>query len=301
MLEQGINGHWEKPWISAGEDGRLPYNAASNRPYEFANAVMLMFEAIERGFEYSGWMTFNQAKELNASIKKGAKSSVVIFRDYFGVDENGQRIPKSKIQDALNAGKEVNRKWYLKYYRVFNIEEINDLPESFYLKPDPVVLTPTEKDQRCEEFLHSTGAKIIYRKGDRAFYRLATDTITLPLPDQFKTTGGLYETAFHELGHWTGHPTRCDRPLDKAIFGDKDYAFEELIAELYACYTASFNGMSLNMTNNVAYLKSWLKAIQSNNKHIFSASSKAQFALNWTLHNIVRKSQTTQNYLSSIS
>jgi antirestriction protein ArdC len=70
----------------------------------------------------------------------------------------------------------------------------------------------------------------------------------------FKSAATFYATAFHELGHATGHKSRLDRDL-RSRFGEKAYAAEELIAELCAaflCAEFSLDGDKLTLHGDPA-------------------------------------------------
>ena len=79
--------------------------------------------------------------------------------------------------------------------------------------------------------IQESGIHVAHVHGDRAFYNLQSDTVTLPERAQFATANGYYQTALHELGHATGHPERMDRDTLKhgaGHFGSVEYAREEL-------------------------------------------------------------------------
>ena len=121
---------------------------------------------------------------------------------------------------------------------------------------------------------------------DKAFYSPAGDFICLPNKERFVTPGTFYESAFHELGHWT--EPRLD--WDRKAHG---YAMGELVAELTACYVASEldipNGESVE--NHAAYLKCWLEGMRGDAGFIFKAASMAAKTTDFLL-SFVRESNT---------
>ena len=137
----------------------------------------------------------------------------------------------------------------------------------------------------AEEYVKNTGA-IINHGGNRAFYQSATDQITMPPKASFiKTTDATaeqnyYGTLFHELTHWTGHKTRCDRTLANG-FGTEAYAYEELIAELGACFQSVEFGIEPLEINadHKKYIASWLKALKGDVSFIYKASAQANKAV----------------------
>ena len=86
-----------------------------------------------------------------------------------------------------------------------------------------------------------------------------------------------YSVLFHELGHWTGHEKRMNRDIRNS-FGSQDYAFEELVAEFFSAFVSAQNGFTSKITNNAAYIESWLTALENDKKFAFMAASKAQKA-----------------------
>jgi len=108
---------------------------------------------------------------------------------------------------------------------------------------------PFEREQRFafetvhsgERILANSGAKITHDQRDSAFYRPSTDSIHLPPKEAFNDAPGYYGTALHELAHWTGHPSRLNRPTlnDSYRFGDLNYAKEELRSELASVFIAA--------------------------------------------------------------
>ena len=106
-------------------------------------------------------MTFKQAQELNAHVRKGEKGSLVVYAN---------SITKTEDDDA---GDEVEREiHFMKGYTVFNVEQIDGLPEIYYARPE-AKLTPVERIARAEAFFANTGADIRHR-GDRAYLRMRT-------------------------------------------------------------------------------------------------------------------------------
>src|SRR5580698_4909353 len=156
-LEQGVR-PWVKPWSADNATGRITRPLRHNGvPYSGINILMLWASAIEQGFAAPSWMTFKQALELNAHVRKGEKGSLVVYAN---------RITKTEDDGS---GNEVEREIrFLKGYTVFNVEQIDGLPEIYYHRHE-TKLTPVERIAHAEAFFSATGADIRYR-GDRAFY-----------------------------------------------------------------------------------------------------------------------------------
>ncbi|MDT7953494.1 MAG: zincin-like metallopeptidase domain-containing protein, partial [Acetobacteraceae bacterium] len=132
-----------------------------------------------------------------------------------------------------------------------------------------------ERHQKAEAILANSGVPIRHVPGDRAFYRLTEDTITLPERGQFPSGDGYYATALHELGHATGHPSRLARDMAHP-FGSEGYAREELRAEIASLMLGEQLGIGHDPGQHVAYVGSWIKALQQDPREIFRAAADAE-------------------------
>ena len=65
----------------------------------------------------------------------------------------------------------------------------------------------------------------------------------MPNKQRFGSELDVITILFHELGHWTGHKDRLNRSgvVQSWEFGSPEYAFEELVAELTACFLLSIS------------------------------------------------------------
>lgn len=277
LLEKAQAPTFKQPWVNIG--GGAPCNAHSKREYKGVNWLLLSFIAMSKGYHLNRWLSVRQANELNGRIRKGEKASPVVLykRTYF--DKNGNRYTPEQVQTISKEemkAKEIYSKSLLYEYHVFNVAQIEGLPSEFYLIPNFQALTEFEKDEQAESLLTLSGAKINYC-GNVAFYSSAIDEITLPTRGQFVGKEPFYEVAFHELAHWTGHPDRLNRKK-KGEDDKKDYAIEELIAELTTAFVCASLGFESVITNNAAYLRNWVEALQQNNKIILTICADAQKA-----------------------
>jgi antirestriction protein ArdC len=142
------------------------------------------------------------------------------------------------------------------------------------VKPD--LGTEPERLANVEAFIEATGASITHKLSNEAFFSPVTDSITLPLREQFDTVQGYYGTTLHELTHWAGGAPRLDREKGR-IFGDNAYAAEELVAELGATFLAAHFGIEVEPhPEHTNYLASWLKALKSDSKALYRAAKAAQ-------------------------
>ena len=271
-LEQGVR-PWLKPWQASG-DGRIALPRRHNgTSYRGVNVVLLWGEAIAKGYTASLWMTYKQATELGGQVRKGEHGSLVVYAD---------RITKTETTES---GEEAEREIpFMKAYTVFNVEQIDGLPEQY--RPAPALPLPAEQRQAsAEQFIAHTGATIQHG-GDSAFYAPSRDCIQLPPFPAFKDPESYYATALHELTHWTGHASRCDRAFEKSPrFGSEGYAFEELVAELGAAFLCAQIGITPEIrADHAAYLAHWLTVLKQDKRAIFSAAAHAQRAADFLLN-----------------
>lgn len=266
-LEQGTR-PWLKPWSVTHTAGRITRPLRSNgQPYRGVNVLLLWGEAMAKGYSAPLWLTYKQAQELGAQVRKGETGSLVVYAN-------------SVTRTATNEkGEEQEREIpFMKGYTVFNAEQVDGLPAHYYAQPAQP-LPAAQRIEAAERFTAATGATIRHG-GNRAFYAPAQDVVQLPPFEAFKDAESYYATALHELTHWTGHTSRCARDFEKGHrFGSEGYAFEELVAELGAAFLCADLGITPEpREDHAAYLASWLKVLQGNTRAIFSAAAHAQRA-----------------------
>lgn len=262
---------WRKPWSSEhlAENVCRPLRW-NDQPYNGINTMMLWAAAADKGYKSPYWMTYNQALELKAHVKKGEKSTQVVYAD---------KILKDKRQEE-GAAQEVEQKQeyvpFLKLYFVFNAEQIEGLGERFYNGPEPKEsINCDSRIFALEEFFKQTKADIRHG-GNRAYYSQDQDYIKMPHFETFESAQAYYATLAHEMTHWTKHETRLKRNLGGKKKGDEGYAKEELVAELGACFLAADLGFQpKSIEQHSAYIQSWLKTLKDDKKFIFTAANQA--------------------------
>lgn len=276
QLEEGT-APWQKPW-TAKQEPHLPYNPNNNKRYRGINTLNLMAQ----GYSDPRWMTYKQASSLDAQVQKGEKGTLVQYWKF--TDEKNQTDDNGNIvKDAK--GKPVKIKVKLErpkvfYASVFNAEQIQGLP--------PLMIEPVSEEQqwqnqaRAENLLNASGAKIHHDQANRAFYSVGKDSIHLPDKAQFDEANKYYATALHELGHWTGHPSRLGRDLANP-FGSEAYAKEELRAEISSMILGEELGVGHDPSQHTAYVKSWVSALKNDPIEIFRAAADAEKVLTMLL------------------
>lgn len=267
-LEHGVR-PWVKPWDAGNTAGRILRPLRHNgTPYRGVNILLLWGSAVEQGFACPIWMTFKQAQELGAHVKKGEHGSLVVYAD---------TLHKKETDEAT--GEEVEKDIpFMKGYTVFNVEQIEGLPVHYYAKPEQPATAEEERNDALERFFRQTGAAIRHG-GDRAYYSITGDYVQMPPFPAFRDAESYYATLAHEMTHWTRHPTRLERDFGRKQWGDEGYAKEELVAELGAAFLCADLGITPETReDHAAYIASWLKALKDDKRFIFTAASHAQKA-----------------------
>jgi antirestriction protein ArdC len=267
-MENGIV-PWQKPW-NAKEN--RPMNLVSKKPYRGVNFWLFVMLQHERPY----YLSYKQITELGATLKKGSKGFPVVFwkiNKYANVNNDGEVEMKTVP--------------YLRYYRVYNVEEVDGLPDHIFPKQAEEELD-FKPIQACKNIVENwTNRPVVKHGGAAAYYMPTFDEVTMPQPKHFRSGEEYYSTLFHELVHSTGHKSRLDRhkKFPNHKFGSKDYSQEELVAEMGAAYLCGFAGISNKVIDNsAAYLKSWLKRLQDDKKLFFNAASMAQKAVDYMLN-----------------
>jgi antirestriction protein ArdC len=276
QLEQGVR-PWHKPWNAEHAAGRITRPLRCNGlPYQGINILMLWDSADTQGFACPIWLTFKQAQELGGSVRRGEKSSPVVYASSY--KKECQKSDKDTEEQEI---------FFLKQYAVFNVEQCQGLPGHYYQlkkKPDDSL----EPIRQAAEFFENTKADIRIG-GNRACYVATEDHIRMPHINTFEDAESHTATLAHELAHWTKHSSRLDRDLGRKKWGDEGYAMEELVAELGSAFLCA----DLDITPEVRadhadYIASWLKVLQNDNRAVFHAASLASKAVEY-LHGLQPK------------
>jgi antirestriction protein ArdC len=270
-LQQGI-----VPWVQPWKNGNqlcllgLPVNGLTRRSYSGINILLLWSALEEKGFTSPYWLTFKQCIAMGGSVKKGEKGTHVYFADKF--------VPKREKARAEQDGDEASAIAFLKRYTVFNVEQCEGLPVGLFGKVEP--RQPRETLREAEALIGATGADFRIG-GDQAFYVPSEDFIRIPHQTAFTDQINYYRTAFHELGHWTGHKSRLDRNLTTK-FGTGDYAREELVAEMVTAFVCASLGI-VPTVRHADYIGNWLQVLKEDARAIVKAASLASKACDFIL------------------
>lgn len=271
-IERGP-GEFQLPWHSRGNI-MAPRNIASRKAYQGVNIVALWAASFHLGYSSGVWGTYKQWAEAGAQVRRGEKSSYVVFYkelEVAGNDGDGEGDTETRL--------------FARATPVFSAEQVDGY--SLAVADMPTVIEPIA----AADAVVRASQAVIRHGGSRACYRPSTDEIQLPPMADFTGTPtstaqeAYYSTLLHELTHWTSHTTRCDRQLGKR-FGDDAYAMEELVAELGAAFLCAELGVTTGPRDDHAqYLASWLKVLRADKKAIFTAASQASKAATWLRRN----------------
>jgi antirestriction protein ArdC len=269
-LEDGVV-PWRKPWN--GEEG-MPRNLITKKAYQGINVFLLSC----LGYKSPYFLSFNQAKKLGGSIRRGEQAELVVF--YKWVD----LVDKENDEPVLDKNGQPKKIPMLRYYYVFNLEQCHGI--------DPKHV-PEIKERHFEPI---TKADLIVRGmpeipqikygENRASYSPLFDTVNMPAKNSFVSDEEMYSTLFHELVHWTGHESRLKRKgiVESSYFGSEKYSQEELIAEMgsaFLCSTAGIENKTID--NSAAYINAWLSKLKNDKKLIVIAAGQAQKACDFIL------------------
>ena len=268
-LEKGQR-TWLPRWQGKHAAGPVSRPLRQNgTPYRGMNTLLLWAVSMEKGFISPIWMTYKQAQELGANVRKGEKGSLVVYANTLNKTETNED------------GKDVEQKIpFMRGYTVFNVEQVEGLPAHYYAQP----VNPLPVEQRMEaadRFVKATGADIRYG-GYSAFYAPDPDFIQMPHFETFTDKEAFYATILHECCHWTKHKTRLDRDFGKSKFGGENYAREELVAELGAAFLCADLGITPEVReDHAAYFDSWWVVLKNDKRAIFIAAVQAQRAADY--------------------
>ena len=265
-LEKGT-GLWEQGWSG----GSAPVSAITGKQYNGVNRVFLLLASMEKGYSDNRWLTYKQMEdkgwhfktdEEGKSLGKGAGVAI----EYFELRDKETKQPFDRHENVYPLRK---------YYRVFNGDVIEGIPERKRAEHDPA-----GQNARAEAligFWSDTESPIRYG-GSTAYYSPKSDEIHLPQKEDFVDMPEYYSTALHEIGHRTGHEKRLNRSLS-ADRSSSEYAAEELRAEIASMFLEQDLGVAVkdkHIENNSAYIAAWKSSIKEDPNILFKAIADAE-------------------------
>jgi len=268
LLQQGTV-PWRKTWNAASNQ---PKNLISKKEYRGINVFILACQ------EYSSpyWLTFKQVQDKGGHVIKGSKSCPVIFWKWLDKRDAG-----SDDADTVTVNGKIPM---LRYYSVFNLQQIEGIPSPPATETIINTFTPIE---RAEQIIAGMPLKPrINYGGNQPAYSPVLDYVKMPVREAFESPEEYYSTLFHELSHSTGHASRVGRKgiLEPSYFGSHEYSKEELCSEMSAAFLCGHAGIERTIENSAAYIQGWLKALKNDKKLLIHAAAQAQKASDYILN-----------------
>ena len=267
LLEQGTI-PWHKPWNASSN---YPKNFVSKKEYRGINVWLTACQNYESPY----WLTYKQASDLGGHIKRGMKSTPVI---YFQLLDKKDALAKDS--DTRNTGKIP----LLRYYSVFNYCQTEGI-----IAPDSEETTTDHQPLPLPEqvFKNMPLRPELKFGGNRAYYSVTLDYVQLPHLNTFESPEEYHNTLFHECVHASGHSSRLARKsiLEPSYFGTHEYSKEELVAEMGAAFLSGYCGTEhKTLENSAAYIQGWLKALKNDKTLLIHAAAQAQKAADYILN-----------------
>ena len=268
-LEAGVS-PWRKPW-SASATVTRPLRACGT-PYRGINVLYLWAQAEAHGYQSPRWMTYRQAQELGGQVRQGEHGTMAVFYKSYAATST----------DAATGDEATEQRRVLRAYTVFNVEQIDGLPDRLTAPPPPRPVGDDAHRSEIDAFIAASGARIVHG-GNVAYYTPALDRIHMPHAADFETYAAYGATAAHELAHWTGHKSRLDRDLNNR-FGDDKYAAEELVAEIASALIGADLALPVtHLDNHASYIGHWLKILRGDERALLHAAARAEDAAGYLL------------------
>lgn len=198
-----------------------------------------------------------------------------------------KRRSVASLQDLQEIAKKYVPRFKDNNYSRIQIAKI--IHDAIQKKLDSYLVLPNERSEisfePADNLLKASGAKIKFGGTKASYTHKPIDLINLPNKTLFASMADFYQTAFHELSHWTQPNDRVGRTVK---FEDKQeaYAFEELVAEMSACFLTAEIGVPMAnemLPNSKSYISVWIAKMKNDPKYIFAAASQATKIVDYLL------------------
>ena len=290
LLDQGQLPPWEKDWRDSANS--VPVNAVSMKPYRGVNRWMTLLTHMIMGYQDPRWLTYRQAEALGGHVRKGEKSTEIVFWKRVPVrdrEDDGGNGPQGGGQPGgAPVGEDGKPRTYpmLRSYRVFNLDQTEDCRIEPMPQPEAQDHDPIEQAEAIIAGMPNPPAFQTYQNANHApHYAPAVDTVRVPGMGRYRSTEGYYNTVFHELVHATGHPKRLDRFELDANAGDLHaYGREELTAAMGSAMLAAHAGtLAAVIERDASYIRHWRDTISADKPMIVRSATLAQRAVDLIL------------------
>jgi antirestriction protein ArdC len=258
MLNKGIV-PWRSPILGTSRAG-YPKNLATGKPYRGVNVFLLAHAAFEKGYESPFWLGYDQARSYGGNVKRGEKSTQVVFWKPTEVDD--ERTGTTR------------RRYVLSHYNLFNVDQTEGLKMPV---PAPDAAPPIDPVDAAQAIVkaYQAAPKIKHVGKDRApAYDLGEDLIELPMAKRFPSREAYFGTLFQLLSRSTGHRSRLDRKFDDAT--------EQLISEMSAAFLCGEARIAPpEIENASSYISSCLGRFKREPRLIINAAGAATRSADW--------------------
>lgn len=272
--------HYIKPEYMPMQRG--PENPFNQNRYSGMNRMFLTLLNIFGIKKSNCYGTFLQISGAGGKIKRGAKGIHVIYYSRSYYDTEASRTIGEKKYSLLTEQEKAKIKVFPKAGTnvVFSLDDVDGIDTAAFQEQGGAVdmVNSVEWIQEIEEFVLNTGCAVKTGETPTAYYNGLTDSITMPPIEAFIDTSHYYGTLFHELIHYTGNK------LGRNMSGlEKQYSFEELVAETGAMILGAEFGVYENLTSSCAYIKSYLKSFEGSHEIMGDVFSEASRASNYLI------------------
>lgn len=278
-MEAGKAFFWEP-----GYTAHRMVNAVTGKPYRGGNAISLMAASEAKGYDDPRWCTFNQAKENGWHVKKGEKgTSIEVWKAY--------EVEKDKEGAEGEEPKKETRFWRVAGYTVFNAKQIDGIPALPERTPEEIAAERKKQIAELELLIKNSEAAIYHDQTGANFYSPSDDTIHVVPQDEFNSIDQYYATVSHEIAHSTGAEHRLNRNI-KNVFGTKDYAKEELRAEMASMFIQQEYNIRFDerhYKNHAAYLTSWAQVLKRDPNELYRAAREAEKAVDYMKSRMIER------------
>ena len=321
-----VDQSWRKQWA----DENFQQQGFTGHIYRGENAFNTFETAVKNNYTDPRWLTFNQIKENGYTLPKGSQGLPISF-----FKQNAKILVKDEnLKPVLD---EDGNKTYanvplFKPYYVFNasiIQGIEPFAKTILSEEEKEKLKQEkfkQADQMIKAFCENYNIDFHEVANPQPFHQQLLEyenntvksRVVLPLKAQFKNVESWYAVAFHEIGHATRKlgiraNVELDTPLGNT-FGSKNYAIEELTAELTSlqlCRAFNLDSSELGELeqNSLAYIRNWYSsglieksdvelAIKNSNtafKAIYSEFEKLSLEINQVKGETIKKPEIENN------
>ena len=293
------------PWTEAWKPGQggLPCNIKTGKAYRGGNTVWLASTARRRHYSDERWGTYKQVRELGGHVRRGERGCQILFWQFetrkLARDASGKPVVDKAGRPEYETKPLSSPRVYR--YTVFNAEQCGGLPP----RTGHAASHAWNRHEAAEQVLRRSGAVIEHTGEERAYFDLRRDRVVLPFKQQFPDGPSYYQAALHELGHWTGHPSRLNRQtLLKGIehgYGSQAYAREELRAEISSMMTGDRLDIGHDPSRHAAYVGSWIQSLREDPKEIYRASRDAQLMSDWLIERARQRTPEGERAVGSVA